>query len=138
MALQLERSIRQGLFLVRKKLGLRKNNSVKRFPELPKLFGISPNYLTPFQIARKTHREIYKILAAGIDNSTIRLFDIRTFDKGPYVSWHIPKTSDAVWTNLEFSADGTQVLCEFLLFLFTFVVDSYNDERKHAENYRCI
>jgi len=50
------------------------------------------------------------IFAAGIDNSTIRLFDIRTFDKGPYVSWHIPKTSDAVWTNLEFSADGTQIL----------------------------
>jgi len=61
------------------------------------------------------------IFAAGIDNSTIRLFDIRTFDKGPFVSWHIPKTSNAVWTNLEFSADGTQVLFNFLLFFFTFV-----------------
>ena len=105
MALQLERSIRQGLFLVR---------------------------------AHKTHRIICNILAAGIDNSTIRLFDIRTFDKGPYVSWHIPKTSDAVWTNLEFSADGTQVLFELLLFFFTFVLDSYNDKWRNAENYRCV
>ena len=58
------------------------------------------------------------IFAAGIDNTSIKLFDIRTFDKGCFSSFaiHPDRNSgkSAEWTNLEFSKDGQQVsLCHF-------------------------
>jgi COMPASS component SWD2 len=51
------------------------------------------------------------VFAAGIDNSTIKLYDLRSFDKGAYASWQLPieRSPDTEWTKLEFSKDGQQV-----------------------------
>ena len=51
------------------------------------------------------------IFAAGIDNSTVKLYDLRTFDKGAFASWQLPfeRSADTEWTKLEFSKDGSQV-----------------------------
>lgn len=52
------------------------------------------------------------IFAAGIDNSTVKLYDLRTFDKGAFNSWQLPfeRSADTEWTKLEFSKDGQQIL----------------------------
>ena len=56
------------------------------------------------------------IFAAGIDNSTVKLYDLRTFDKGAFSSWQLPleRSGDVEWTSLEFSKDGQQVHEQFV------------------------
>ena len=49
------------------------------------------------------------IFAAGIDSNIVRLYDIRTFDKGSFSTFHVQNTDKSEWKKLEFSGDGRQV-----------------------------
>ena len=49
------------------------------------------------------------IFAAGIDSNIVRLYDLRTFDKGSFSTFHVQNTDKSEWKKLEFSGDGRQV-----------------------------
>ncbi|CAD5216561.1 unnamed protein product [Bursaphelenchus okinawaensis] len=52
------------------------------------------------------------IFAAGINSETIKLYDLKTFDKGPFATFNV-KPDDEFnfeWTNMTFSPDGQTIL----------------------------
>ncbi|KAI6229611.1 WD repeat-containing protein 82 [Aphelenchoides besseyi] len=52
------------------------------------------------------------IFAVGMNSDTIKLYDVRTFDKGPFETFTIKQDdgNDAPWTNMSFSPDGRHIL----------------------------
>jgi COMPASS component SWD2 len=53
------------------------------------------------------------IFAAGISSDTIKLYDLRSFEKGPFSNFKIPKDNrdqNLEWTGLKFSPDGKTIL----------------------------
>ncbi|KER27446.1 hypothetical protein T265_05487 [Opisthorchis viverrini] len=51
------------------------------------------------------------IFAAGINSESVKLYDLRSFDKGPFATFKLgPETGGCVWTGLQFSADGKTLL----------------------------
>ncbi|MFH4976743.1 hypothetical protein AB6A40_003452 [Gnathostoma spinigerum] len=51
------------------------------------------------------------IFAVGINSKTVKLYDLRSFDKGPFVNFEVPaENSSAEWAGLRFSPDGRQIL----------------------------
>lgn len=50
------------------------------------------------------------IFAAGINSDTIKLYDLRSFDKGPFISFIQNQEKDCDWTGLKFSKDGKTIL----------------------------
>jgi COMPASS component SWD2 len=71
------------------------------------------------------------VFAAGIDNNTVKLFDIRMFDKGPFLTFVVDHTHNLQWHTLKFSNDGKHILLstnENLIFL----IDAFNGEQKQT------
>ncbi|ODM90377.1 WD repeat-containing protein 82 [Orchesella cincta] len=53
------------------------------------------------------------IFAAGVNNESIKLYDLRSFDKGPFATFRLPYEKDQ-WASLKFSPDGKLVMiCTF-------------------------
>ena len=50
------------------------------------------------------------IFAAGINSEMIKLYDLRSFDKGPFTTFRLQQDKDCDWTQLKFSADGKLIL----------------------------
>lgn len=51
------------------------------------------------------------IFAAGIDSRQLKLYDLRTFDKGPFATFHVRQDyTSCEWTGLKFSGDGKRIL----------------------------
>eukprot|EP00095_Tigriopus_kingsejongensis_P001573 snap_masked-scaffold907_size82601-processed-gene-0.9 protein:Tk01573 transcript:snap_masked-scaffold907_size82601-processed-gene-0.9-mRNA-1 annotation:"wd repeat-containing protein 82" len=50
------------------------------------------------------------IFAAGINSESVKLYDLRSFDKGPFSSFKFPVDKDVEWTGLKFSPDGKSIL----------------------------
>lgn len=51
------------------------------------------------------------LFAAGIDNNTVKLYDLRSFDKGPFSSFEcIRNEDDLEWTMMRFSPCGKYIL----------------------------
>lgn len=51
------------------------------------------------------------IFAAGINSQSIKLYDLRSFDKGPFNTFKLPPADkDLDWTGLKFSPDGKSIL----------------------------
>ncbi|XP_022162510.1 WD repeat-containing protein 82 [Myzus persicae] len=50
------------------------------------------------------------VLAAGINSETLKLFDVRSFDKGPFITVKLPQEKECDWTDLKFSQDGRTIL----------------------------
>lgn len=57
------------------------------------------------------------IFAAGINNESVKLYDLRSFDKGPFANFRVHRSAteaalsgaDAEWTSLKFSPDGKSI-----------------------------
>ena len=49
------------------------------------------------------------VFAAGLESQMIRLYDMRTFDKGAFSAFHVGHNTHGEWQKLEFSGDGRQV-----------------------------
>ena len=62
------------------------------------------------------------IFAAGIDSNIVRLYDIRTFDKGSFSTFHVQNTDKSEWKKLEFSGDGRQVNLFSVYFFIYFIL----------------
>ncbi|XP_065839169.1 WD repeat-containing protein 82-like isoform X2 [Oscarella lobularis] len=50
------------------------------------------------------------IFAVGIDSQQVRLYDLRSFDKGPFATFRLTRTSGLEWSDLKFSRDGKSIL----------------------------
>lgn len=50
------------------------------------------------------------IFAAGISSGSIKLYDSRSFSKGPFATHHPIRESDCEWTGMKFANDGKKVL----------------------------
>ncbi|XP_013380004.1 WD repeat-containing protein 82 [Lingula anatina] len=50
------------------------------------------------------------IFAAGINSEMVKLYDLRSFDKGPFATFKLQQDRDCDWTGLKFSPDGKMVL----------------------------
>ena len=53
------------------------------------------------------------IFAAGLESNIVRLYDLRTFDKGAFSVFHVGHSNHGEWQKMEFSGDGRQV-CSIL------------------------
>ncbi|KAI0226736.1 WD repeat-containing protein 82 [Lamellibrachia satsuma] len=50
------------------------------------------------------------IFAAGINSESLKLYDLRSFDKGPFTTFKLQQDKDCDWTGLKFSPDGKLIL----------------------------
>lgn len=50
------------------------------------------------------------IFAAGVNSECIKLYDLRSFDKGPFVTFKLNQERECDWTGLKFSKDGKTIL----------------------------
>ncbi|KAJ8046554.1 WD repeat-containing protein 82 [Holothuria leucospilota] len=50
------------------------------------------------------------VFACGLNSEMIKLYDLRSFDKGPFTTFKLPQDRDCDWTSLKFSADGKKIL----------------------------
>jgi COMPASS component SWD2 len=50
------------------------------------------------------------IFAVGIDSQHVRLYDLRSFDKGPFATFRLVRDPSVEWTSLKFSQDGKLIL----------------------------
>ncbi|KAK2142897.1 hypothetical protein LSH36_900g00006 [Paralvinella palmiformis] len=50
------------------------------------------------------------IFAAGINSESLKLYDLRSFDKGPFATFKLQQDKDCDWTGLKFSPDGKLIL----------------------------
>lgn len=49
------------------------------------------------------------IFAVGINSEYVKLYDLRSFDKGPFNAFKLNQSKDVNWTGLKFSPDGKQI-----------------------------
>ncbi|XP_063713618.1 WD repeat-containing protein 82-B-like [Symsagittifera roscoffensis] len=50
------------------------------------------------------------IFAAGINSEMIKLYDLRSFDKGPFSTFRLQQDKACDWTGMKFSNDGKMIL----------------------------
>lgn len=50
------------------------------------------------------------IFATGVNSESIKLYDLRSFDKGPFVTFKLNQERECDWTGLKFSRDGKTIL----------------------------
>jgi COMPASS component SWD2 len=50
------------------------------------------------------------IFAAGVNSESIKLYDLRSFDKGPFITFMLNQEKECDWTGLKFSKDGKTIL----------------------------
>ncbi|KAL4645953.1 WD repeat-containing protein 82 [Arapaima gigas] len=50
------------------------------------------------------------IFAAGVNSEMVKLYDLRSFDKGPFATFKLPIDRTCEWTGLKFSNDGKLIL----------------------------
>lgn len=50
------------------------------------------------------------IFAAGVNSDSIKLYDLRSFDKGPFMTFKLNQERECDWTGLKFSRDGKMIL----------------------------
>ena len=79
------------------------------------------------------------IFAAGISSDTIKLYDLRSFEKGPFSNFKIPRDSKLEpsigppieWTGLKFSPDGKYILVSTNGSMIK-LIDSFNGNVLHT------
>lgn len=52
--------------------------------------------------------------AVGLNSETIKMYDVKTFDKGPFATWNLADSQSphgfSSWTSLKFTNDGKHIL----------------------------
>jgi len=75
------------------------------------------------------------IFAAGINSELVKLYDLRSFEKGPFSNFKVPKDKekekDIEWTGLKFSPDGRFILVSSNGSMIK-LVDAFNGNLVHT------
>eukprot|EP01132_Coremiostelium_polycephalum_P003077 gene3077-3847_t len=73
------------------------------------------------------------IIATAVSVNTIKLYDLRNYDKGPFSSFIVDHPTPVDWTTMKFTNDGKYILLsttENVIFL----LDSFTGEKKQVYN----
>lgn len=70
------------------------------------------------------------IFGAGINSQSVKLYDLRSFDKGPFTTWTFDQEPDCDWTGMKFSPDGKSILITTNGEVMR-VIDSFTGLMKH-------
>lgn len=71
------------------------------------------------------------IIATAVSVNTLKLYDLRNYDKGPFLSVVVDHPTPVEWTTMKFSNDGKYILLstkENVIFL----IDSFTGEKKQT------
>jgi COMPASS component SWD2 len=72
------------------------------------------------------------IFAAGIDSRHVKLYDLRSFDKGPFSTFHVRQDYAACeWTGLKFSSDGKMMLISTTISQIK-LIDAFHGHELHT------
>jgi COMPASS component SWD2 len=52
----------------------------------------------------------FNLIFPGINSEVVKLYDLRSFDKGPFTTFKLPAEKECDWTGLKFSKDGKSIL----------------------------
>jgi WD40 repeat protein len=52
------------------------------------------------------------VFAVALSNNTesLKLYDVRSYDQGPFASWKVPSGEQLTFSTLKFSPDGARIL----------------------------
>lgn len=50
------------------------------------------------------------IFSVGINSEHVKLYDLRSFDRGPFITFKLPQEKDCDWTGLKFSPNGKMIM----------------------------
>lgn len=50
------------------------------------------------------------VFATGVNSECVKLYDLRSFDKGPFITFKLHQEKECDWTGLKFSRDGKTIL----------------------------
>jgi COMPASS component SWD2 len=82
-----------------------------------------------------------QVFALGSDNRFLRLYDARNYDKGPFASFEIVDSyrPDAIWSDITFSPDGSEILISAGSASVAYIVDSFEGQVKTplSGNFSC-
>jgi len=71
------------------------------------------------------------IFGVGMEANLIKLYDLRTFDKGPFSTFKLDCEIDCDWTGLKFSPDGRYILITTNGSVIR-LIDAYDGHVKHS------
>ena len=77
-----------------------------------------------------------QVFALASDNRFLRLYDTRNYDKGPFASFEIVDSyrPDAIWTDITFSPNGSELLVSTGSSAVAYIVDSFEGHVKTSLN----
>jgi WD40 repeat protein len=82
-----------------------------------------------------------QVFALGSENRFLRLYDTRNYDKGPFASFEIVDSyrPDVIWSDINFSPDGTELLISAGSTAVAYVIDSFEGQVKASlkGNFSC-
>ncbi|CAD6194651.1 unnamed protein product [Caenorhabditis auriculariae] len=70
------------------------------------------------------------IFAAGMDNTVVKLYDLRSFDKGPFISFQMTRENMFDWTDMKFSPCGKFIMLNTKGTMIT-LLDAFTGKVKH-------
>jgi len=70
------------------------------------------------------------IFATATPNNVVKLFDLRSYDKGPFATFHVLHTHPVQWAGMKFSPDG-KLIAVTTLENTIFLIDAFTGERRH-------
>jgi len=70
------------------------------------------------------------IFAAAIDNNSLKLYDLQSYDKGPFTTFQVPHDVVVEWKCIKFSSDGKYILLSTDNIIF--LVDAFTGDKKQT------
>lgn len=74
------------------------------------------------------------IFAAGINSECIKLYDLRSFDKGPFDTFDLKHDFKCEWSKLKFSKNGKTILIN-TDGQFIYLLDAYDGVRRSIKTF---
>jgi len=71
------------------------------------------------------------IFAVGINSESVKLYDLRSFDKGPFNTFKLPQDTSCDWTGIKFSPDG-KILMIYTNGNVIHTIDGFNGTPLHT------
>ncbi|CAJ0919120.1 unnamed protein product, partial [Mesorhabditis belari] len=71
------------------------------------------------------------IFGAGVNSQSVKLYDLRSFDKGPFMTWQLEQEPNCDWTGMKFSPDGKHILITTDGEVMR-VIDAFSGTQKHV------
>lgn len=71
------------------------------------------------------------IFAVGINSESVKLYDLRSYDKGPFNTFKLQQDKECDWTGLKFSPDG-KIIMIYTNGSVIHIIDAFNGKPLHT------